>query len=141
MTSFFDTSVLVPVFYRPHQHHTASIELFLKANRQNSFCGVHSLAEFYSTVTRIPGRVSGADAMRLIAEILERLTVVALDGVDYVAALEKSARLNIAGGSVYDSILAASALKSGADVIYAWNARHYSLMGGDIVAKLRQPAP
>jgi len=29
MKGFFDTSVLVPVFYRDHLHHKASLELFI----------------------------------------------------------------------------------------------------------------
>jgi len=82
MKSFFDTSVLVPIFYRPHQHHSQSMELFLSADRQSACCGAHSLAELYSTVTRMPGRVSGNDAMLLIAEVRQRLTIVALDAED-----------------------------------------------------------
>ena len=70
MKAFLDTSVLVPVFYRPHVHHAESIRLFLQS-----------------------GRITGDQAMLLISEIRERLTVVALDVDEYVRALAKSAAL------------------------------------------------
>jgi len=121
--AFFDTSVLVPVFYRPHTHHQESMKLFLQADKQTACCGVHSLAELYSTVTRMPRRINGDQAMVLVAEIRERLSIVALDVGEYVRALEKSAALGISGGSIYDALLAACAIKAGAETIYSWNMR------------------
>jgi predicted nucleic acid-binding protein len=32
MNAFFDTSVLVPVFYGDHVHHQASLDLFIQFN-------------------------------------------------------------------------------------------------------------
>ena len=65
MKGFFDTSVLVPVFYGDHVHHGASLELFIQFDKATGCCGAHSLAEVYSTLTRMPGkhRISGEQAM------------------------------------------------------------------------------
>ena len=74
MRGFFDTSVLVPVFYGDHVHHQSSLELFVQFGKANGCCGAHSLAEVFSTLTGMPGkhRVSGDQAILFIGSILER---------------------------------------------------------------------
>ena len=54
MKGFLDTSVLVPVFYGDHVHHEASLAIFLQFDKSSGCCGAHSLAEVYSTLTRMP---------------------------------------------------------------------------------------
>src|SRR5271168_5346385 len=141
MTAFFDTSVLVPVFYGDHVHHHASLELFIQQDKSSGCCGAHSLAEVYSTLTRMPGkhRISGPQAMLFIGDIRERLSVVSLSGDEYAEALEASAALGIVGGSIYDAMLAYCAIKAGAETIYSWNARHYAQCGADVTQRLRTP--
>src|SRR5208283_1139145 len=127
MKGFFDTSVLVPVFYRDHVHHQASLALFIQFDKSTGCCGAHSLAEVFSTLTRMPGkhRISGEQAMLFIGSIRERLSIVALDGDEYAEALEASAARGIIGGGIYDAILAYCAIKAQAETIYSWNTRHY----------------
>jgi predicted nucleic acid-binding protein len=141
MKGFFDTSVLVPVFYGDHVHHRVSLDLFIKFDRSTGCCGAHSLAEVYSTLTRMPGRhrISGEQAMLFINNIRERLSIIALLGDEYANALQASAALGIIGGGIYDALLAHCALKTKADVIYTWNARHYALCGREVVNRLRTP--
>ncbi|MEO8661095.1 MAG: PIN domain-containing protein [Bryobacteraceae bacterium] len=108
MKGFFDTSVLVAVFYGDHVHHAASLELFIQFDKSTGCCGTHSLAEVYSTLTRMPGkhRISGEQALLFIGSIRERLAIAALDGDEYADALEASAALGIVGGGIYDLMLA-----------------------------------
>src|SRR6202051_4624553 len=108
MKGFFDTSVLVPVFYGDHVHHKASLELFIQFDKSTGCCGAHSLAEVFSTLTRMPGkhRISGEQAMLFIGTIRERLSVIALSADEYAHALEASAALGIVGGAIYDAMLA-----------------------------------
>ncbi len=108
MKGFFDTSVLVPVFYGDHVHHQASLALFIQFDRSTGCCGAHSLAEVYSTLTRMPGkhRISAEQARLFIADIRERLSIVALDGDEYADALEQAASRGIVGGAIYDAMLA-----------------------------------
>ena len=93
MKGFFDTSVLVPVFYGDHVHHQASLALFIQFDKSTGCCGAHSLAEVYSTLTRMPGkhRISGEQAMLFIGSIRERLSIIALNGEEYANALQSSA--------------------------------------------------
>jgi predicted nucleic acid-binding protein len=141
MNAFFDTSVLVPVFYGDHIHHQASLTLFIQFDRSTGCCGAHSLAEVYSTLTRMPGkhRISGEQAMLFIGSIRERLSIIALDGDEYADALQAAASLGIVGGGIYDAMLAHCATKAKAKTIYTWNARHYALCGPDVVGRLRMP--
>ena len=78
MKGFFDTSVLVPVFYGSHVHHKASLELFVQFDKSTGCCGAHSLAEVYSTLTRMPvkHRISGEQAMLFVGSIRERLSII-----------------------------------------------------------------
>jgi predicted nucleic acid-binding protein len=141
MKGFFDTSVLVPVFYGDHVHHQASLELLIQFNRSTGCCGAHSLAEVYSTLTRMPGkhRISGDQAMLFVESTRDRLSIVALDGDEYAGALQASAGLGIVGGGIYDAMLAHCALKAKAEAIYTWNIRHYTLCGDEVVRRLRTP--
>ncbi len=141
MRAFFDTSVLVPVFYADHIHHPASLNLFIQFETSTGCCGAHSLAEVYSTLTRMPGRhrVSGEQALLFVGNIQERLAIVALDGDDYVDLLKTSAALGIVGGSVYDALLARCAIKAGAEIVYSWNIRHYAQCGPAVNERLRTP--
>ncbi|HEX7360488.1 MAG TPA: PIN domain-containing protein [Bryobacteraceae bacterium] len=141
MKGFFDTSVLVPVFYGDHVHHRASLDRFTQYNKTSGCCGAHSLAEVYATLTRMPGkhRISGEQAMLFIGSIRERLALVALTGEQYADALANSAACGIVGGGIYDALLARCAIEARAETIYSWNIRHYSQCGAEIVSRLKTP--
>src|ERR1700759_3299105 len=101
MKGFFDTSGLVPVFYGDHVHHQASLALFIQFDKSTGCCGTHSLAEVYSTLTRMPGkhRISVEQAMLFIGSVRERLAIIALSDNEYADALEASASLGVVGGN------------------------------------------
>jgi predicted nucleic acid-binding protein len=141
MKGFFDTSALVPVFYGDHVHHQASLELFITFDKSSGCCGAHSLAEVYSTLTRMPGkhRISPDQAMLFIGSLRERLSIISLDSDEYFEALASSAAMGIAGGAIYDALLARCAIKVQAETIYSWNARHYQQCGLEVVKRLRTP--
>jgi predicted nucleic acid-binding protein len=141
MKAFFDTSALVPVFYGDHVHHKASLDRFIQFDKTTGCCGAHSLAEVYSTLTRMPGkhRISSEQAMLFIGSICERLTIVALTGDEYAHALQASSALGIVGGGIYDAMLAHCALKARAKTIYTWNSRHYAMCGQKVVSILGVP--
>jgi predicted nucleic acid-binding protein len=141
MKGFLDTSVLVPVFYGDHVHHKASLDLFIQIDRSTGCCGAHSLAEVYSTLTRMPGkhRISGEQAMLFIGSIRERLSIIALTADEYADALMASSALGIVGGGIYDAILAHCATKAHAETIYSWNGKHYAQCGQEVTRRLRTP--
>jgi hypothetical protein len=146
MKAFLDTSVLVPVFYGDHIHHEASLALFIRFDKSTGCCGVHSLAEVFSTLTRMPGkhRISGEQAMLFIGGIRERLSIIALprfpgnrlsdaaSGSKYVADLIPGldAQLAFSGVSQFGvSLLAGPLLRS------------FNGKSTDIIIKDGQPGP
>ena len=143
MKAFLDTSVLVPVFYGDHEHHEASLGLFVQCAAETACCGAHSLAEVYATLTGMPGkyRVTGHEAMLFIGNIRERLGLIALDAEEHAAALESWSHHGVAGGTIYDALLASCALKADAETIYSWNLRHYQRFGSDVQRRLKTPPP
>jgi predicted nucleic acid-binding protein len=142
MKAFFDTSVLLPVFLEDHEHHEASLRTFLKADKSTGCCGAHSLAELYATATRLPGkhRLNGEQVLLFLENVVDRLTVIALTGDEYYQCIKGAAAAGVVGGTIYDALLARCAAKSGADVLYSWNGRHFRQFGPDLVKRLRAPA-
>jgi predicted nucleic acid-binding protein len=126
LPALLDTSVLVPVFCGNHVHHAASLEVFTRFGKKDVCCGAHSLVEVYSVLTRMPGkhRFSGVQGMLFIGDIQERLTVIGLTPDEYFAMLQTHASLGIFGGAIYDALLGACALKSGAATLFTWNLRY-----------------
>lgn len=90
MKLFFDSSVLVPVFYVDHPHHNTSAKLFREATDDCS-CALRSLAEVYATLTGLPvrPRIRSQDALVFLAQIKAKLTPVALSDTEFIAALEE----------------------------------------------------
>ena len=118
-----------------------ALTLFMKFDKGTGCCGAHSLAEVYSTLTRMPGkhRISGEQAILFIGNIRERLYLVALSGDEYGEALQASSARGIVGGGIYDAMLAHCAVKAQAETIYSWNRRHYARCGPDVTERLRTP--
>lgn len=141
MKWFFDTTVLVAALLPDHPHHPRSFPLFASASRKQAGCAAHSLAEAYSTFTRYPGkeRMSAEAASLVVQEIEHRMTLIWLDAEEYCAAIRRMAQLGIVGGAVYDGLVAACALKAGADQLYTWNVRHFDLLGAEIQKRVTTP--
>lgn len=106
-----DTSVAVPLLVQTHQHHAAIVSWW--AGRDVALSG-HALAETYSVLTRLPGdvRLAPPDAARLMKE---RFVAPLLLGQGTAARIpETLGRLGIAGGAVYDALVAMAAAEHGA---------------------------
>jgi predicted nucleic acid-binding protein len=138
---FFDTSALIPVFLGDHIHHDRSAAVFRSANRKNACCAAHSLAEVYATLTRLPGkfRASSEQALFALEDIEARLTLVSLEGGEYLDVIRNAADNGIVGGTIYDALLAACAMKANANTIYTWDHRHFRLLGPDIASRVVNP--
>lgn len=141
MKSFLDTSVLVSVFLEDHEHHERSFAAFSQADKRSACCAAHSLAEVYATLTRLPGRhrLSGEQVLLFLEAIEERLTTIALDGGEYLTMIREAATNQIVGGTLYDALLAACALKAKAEVLYTWNVQHFRRLGPEIGKRVRTP--
>lgn len=115
--------------------------LFVECAPANASCAAHSLAEVYSTLTRIPAphRASPEQAMQCVESIATRLRLINLDGPATLAAIRTAATQQIAGGTIYDSLIATCALQSEAERIYSWNIRHFERLGPAVAQRLSTP--
>ncbi len=141
MREFFDTSVLVASFWGGHVHHHASVARLGAANKRQSACGIHSLAEVYAVMTSIPVKPSipPEQALLFVEEVRNRLTLVSLNGEEYFAAIERTAGHGFGSGRVYDALLLACAAKIEARTIYTWNLNHYQALAPELAARIRTP--
>ena len=101
-----DTSVAVPYLMRSHVAHAVARRHV--GTRQPRLTG-HSLAETYSVLTRLPGdaRLTPDDAVTLLKA---NFTTPALLNAKTAAAIPSVlAPLGIAGGAVYDALVALAA--------------------------------
>lgn len=142
MRLFLDTSVLVAAFLGDHPGHTASVEIFQQCKPDHAFCAGHSLAETYSTLTRIPEpyRATADEANRFLDTICESLSLVSLEPAEYRETLRQAAAAGIVGGSVYDFLIASCARKAAATKLYTWNLRHYERFGAGLAEIVLSPA-
>lgn len=110
MTVAVDTSVAVPLLVRSHQHHADVVRWW--GGQELTLSG-HALAETYSVLTRLPGdaRLSAEDAARLLdARFTTPLT---LSGSTARAVHATLSALGLAGGAVYDGLVALAAKEHG----------------------------
>ena len=108
-----DTSVAIPLLVATHRSHAAVTRWW--SGQEVALSG-HAVAETYSVLTRLPGdlRLAPTDAARLLAE---RFVAPLLLGPDAAGRIpEVLSRLGIAGGAVYDALVALAALEHGADL-------------------------
>ena len=106
MTVAIDTSVAVPLLVRSHHDHAAVVRWW--SGQEVALSG-HALAETYSVLTRLPGdaRLAPADAARLLDARFSPPLVLSSPRARKLP--DTLSRLGIAGGAVYDALVALAA--------------------------------
>lgn len=125
-----DTSVAVAALDQSHRRHTVCRAVVI--DRTPALAG-HAAFETFSVLTRLPGplRVDPADAVQIIGEGFPEPCWL---DVDSQAALLRQLRtLGLAGGSVYDALVASAAKAHGRTLLSrdARAERTYRLIGAD----------
>jgi toxin FitB len=110
VTVAVDTSVAVPLLVRSHHDHAAVVRWW--GGQEITLSG-HALVETYSVLTRLPGdaRLSPADAARLLTARFPSPLVLSSSRARKLPAT--LSRLGIAGGAVYDAMVALAAKEGG----------------------------
>lgn len=106
-----DTSVAVPLLVRTHRAHDIVVRWW---NGRDVALSGHAAVETYSVLTRLPGdlRMAPADAAQLMKE---RFGKPLLLRSDVAARLPQVlSDLGVAGGAVYDALVALAAVEHGA---------------------------
>jgi predicted nucleic acid-binding protein len=111
VTVAVDTSVAVPLLVRSHHDHAAVVRWW---NGQDVALTGHALAETYSVLTRLPGdaRLAPGDAARLLKARFSPPLVLSSPRTRRLP--DTLSRLGIAGGAVYDALVALAAKEHGA---------------------------
>lgn len=79
-------------------------------------------------------------ALLFIHELRNLLTIVTLNEDDYISTLVKASATNMAGGIIYDYLIARCALKAQAEVLYTWNVKDFSRLGPETAMIARTPS-
>lgn len=110
MTIAVDTSVAVPLLVRSHNEHSTVTRWW---NGQDLALSGHALAETYSVLTRLPGdaRLAPDDAAHLIKARFSAPLTLDSGLASQLPATFSS--LGIAGGAVYDGLVALAARQHG----------------------------
>jgi predicted nucleic acid-binding protein len=141
MIRFYDISVLVAACQEDNVFHEAAIGVLRKAQK-DSHCAAHSLAEFYSVMSRLPmrPRITPDQALLLVDNLLERLSPVTLTANEYRSTISWCGEAGLPGGIVYDALIVACARKVSADVVYTFNQRHFSRVAPDWTSRIHVPS-
>jgi toxin FitB len=113
VTVAVDTSVAVPLLIRSHHDHASVVRWW---RGQEVALSGHALAETYSVLTRLPGdaRLAPADAARLLNARFASPFVVSRSLAGKLP--DTLSGLGIAGGAVYDALVALAAKEHGASL-------------------------
>jgi len=142
MRLLFDTSTVIAALLKPHEaHHLAHPWLDqVLAGMHTGVLSAHSLAELYSTLTRMPlqPKLTAADALDLIREnLLSTFEIVGLTPADYIKILEDLQSRNLVGGVTYDALIMYVALKASVDKVITLNGRDFVRLfpqfGGEMI--------
>jgi predicted nucleic acid-binding protein len=138
---FLDSSILIAAAQPHHPHFEPSAKLIREATRANTACGLHSLAETFSTLSGMPKpmRFPPAAALQIIEQTRQRMTIIALTEREYAATFQSVTDAGLGGGIVYDALLLQCARKVQAKKIYTWNVNHFRLGAPDLASRIFAP--
>jgi len=120
---FFDTTVLVAASEQSHPHYAQARLALLRvaAGHDKGFMGLHSIAEMFAALTRLPvqPRIHPVEAARIVTEnILPHFEVVSLGKLE---ALNTMASGGWIGAKIYDALLLRYAARCAVERIYTFN--------------------
>ena len=130
MKALFDTSVLVAAMVEDHPQHERCLPWLQRARqgKVDFLVSAHTLAELFAVLSSYPTRprLSPAVAARLVREnVSAGARLVPLAASDYDAVIREMAELSLAGGVVYDALIARAARKAGAERLLTLNPRDF----------------
>lgn len=123
MKLLLDTSVLVAGMVEAHpEHERALVWLERVSNTDNGFMSVHSLAEVYAVLTRLPVQPK-----------------IHPEQEDYFNAIQNLAKAKLVGGIVYDALIMQTAIKAGVEQLITLNAKDFCRLYPNSEIKIVEP--
>jgi predicted nucleic acid-binding protein len=133
-----DTSVLVAAVQSWHTEHERALEAVGRALEEPPVVvPLHVLVETYSVLTRMPRplRLAPASAFALLDRTLRGKAEVAdLDGEAAFGVLAGFRDRAVAGGAVYDALIAEVAFRAGARLLLTLNRQHFERLAPEGLA-------
>ena len=129
-----DTSCLVAAVCAWHEHHEVTLGDIerRRRSRETPVIAGHSLVESYAVLTRLPAghRLSAQDALTLLETNWGEAEIVTLAPSEHWKALRAARDQSVAGGAVYDALIAACAVKGRVRTLLTWNLAHFERFAG-----------
>ena len=133
MKVLLDTNVLVAASIRQHPHFgraDAVLQRFID-NTDKGIIHAHSLLEFHSAVTQLPGGLSIPPAY--VSDVLEQgilpfVKIMALTAKQVRDVQRRAGRTGLVGGMVYDLFHLALAEREQVERLYTFNVIHFRRM-------------
>ena len=121
-----DSSVMVAAICGWHEHNRRALRALEArlARGDTLVVAAPALVETYAVLTRLPPphRLAPGDAAPLVhANFVSGLEMVALDAASYRRLLDDAPRERIAGGRIYDRVIAACAIAAKATTLLTFN--------------------
>jgi predicted nucleic acid-binding protein len=139
----FDTNVIVAGLLVDHDRHDVCRSWLDRAKNKEfqALISVHSLAELYSVLTRLPmpHRLSPRTVERMLNENLANFERIALSVTDYEIVLADVIRLGITSGGIFDALISRAAIVGQADRILTFNVRDFERLGDEVRQLIQVP--
>ena len=144
MRVFFDTNVLVAASEQNHPHHGPAFQAVLRvaAKRDHGFVSMHSIAETYAALTRLPvqPRIQPTEAARVIIDnIVPNFQMVPIVRKDYLEALKTVVEGGWSGAKIYDALILGCAARIEAERIYTFNLSDFQHLAPNLRDRICAP--
>jgi predicted nucleic acid-binding protein len=142
LKALFDTNLLIAGAFLNHEWNSLAVKQFERVIKQEivgCICA-HSIAEFYAVATRYPKTpMPTLIAKEFLDDTLQHFEMIELGASDYNAVIARVGHLNLVGGAIFDALIAQAALKTNADQLLTFNAKHFSRLGKDVASIVVTP--
>lgn len=134
--ALLDSNVVIATVAEAHEHHEASISLFVDRATHGFAVAAHSYSEAYSILTRrsqsSPFRWPASDAIAALESVAAKCVLVGLTHAQTFDAIKTFAAEGGVGPRLYDRLIGEAALLNGLDCIVTWNRSHMSSLFPDM---------
>jgi predicted nucleic acid-binding protein len=144
VNALLDSSVLIAALVEAHSRHGKAFP-WLRSIRSGEIQGLiasHSVAETYAVLSTLPmaPRITPAAAWALLEHsVLPFVKVVDLSAEEVQGVVRKISRNGLAGGVVYDALIAEAAAKAGADCLVTLNPSDFRRVTKTGGVEVREP--
>ena len=117
MKALFDTSVIVAGLIEAHPMHGRAFPWIkqVKDEKLELVVAAHTIAESYAVLSSLPikPRISPLVARKLLLENVESFgKIISLTPAEYLNTINRLSKIGLAGGIIYDALIAKVAQKS-----------------------------